>query len=184
MSYYFLVASLPSITLETEPPLKLEAFRSLCADHLSTDDVGALNQILDFKTEQAVTHPFAKQWIARETQLRNAAARQRAIKRQEDASDFVREHTGFDAGIENSVDEAFNLSDPLSRERELDQLRWQILDDLTGPDPFSANVVLAYGIKLRMAERWAAMDQEQGRANIDGVLAPSEAPEDAEAIDT
>ncbi len=184
MSYYFLVASLPSITLETEPPLKLAAFRSLCADHLSADDAGALNQILDFEAVQAVTHPFAKQWIASETQLRNAAARQRGIKRQEDAADFIRDHTGFDAGLEESVEAAFALSNPLSRERALDQIRWQVLDTLTGTDPFSANVVLAYGIKLRMAERWAAMNQEQGKANIDVALAPSEAPKDTETIKT
>ncbi len=169
MSYYYLVSSLPNISLDAKPPLNLEEFCSSCADHLSECDTNALNCVLDI--DGAPTdHPFVKMWMARETQLRNAAARLRAAKQNRDAVDFLREHTGFDVGIENCVEEAFNHSNPLERERALDKTRWTALDELAGTDPFSINAVLAYAVKLTLAERWATMDQDQGQTKIEAAI--------------
>lgn len=172
MSYYYLVSSLPSISLDAKPALSLDAFRSSCADHLSEHDAYALNSLLNIDGVP-VDHTFVNNWIARETQLRNASARLRAAKLQKDAVDFVREHSGFDVGIEDSVEEAFNHSNPMKRERALDKIRWTTLDELAGADPFSVNIVLAYAIKLRLAERWAAMDPEQGQTKIEEAISAS-----------
>ena len=166
MSYYFLVSSLPGIALDAKPALSLDAFRSTCDDHLVERDRQALDAVLSDKAETGLLHPFSTEWFARETQLRNASAKLRAAKRQEDAGSFLKTHTGFDVGLEDSVEEAFNQASPLDRERALDQLRWRILDDLAGTEPFGASAVLSYGLKLRMTERWAAMDAEQGQQRI------------------
>ncbi|MBT3192757.1 MAG: DUF2764 family protein [Verrucomicrobia bacterium] len=174
MSYYYLVSSLPSITLDASPELSSEAFQALCAEHLTASDARALGSISDAETGHESSHPFAGQWIARETQLRNAAARLRAAKRQQDAGSFLRDHTGFDVGLEDGVEEAFNQSTPLARERALDEIRWRILDELAGTDPFGGGAVLAYGVKLRLAERWAQMDAASGQAKIEAAIAPSE----------
>jgi hypothetical protein len=173
MSYYYLVSSLPSLTLNDRPEIALDAFRALCAGHLSPRDAGALESLLDVDSEDTPPHPFTQLWIARETQLRNAAARLRAAKRQEDAGTFLRDHTGFDTGLEYGVEEAFSLPDPMARERALDQIRWRILDELSGHDPFGPNVVLAYAVKLQLAERWGSMNQEQGQAKIGTAITPS-----------
>jgi hypothetical protein len=171
MSYYYLLSSLPCISLESKPPISLDAFRASCADQLSAGDQRALEGILEkdlASVEHA--HPFVAEWNARETQLRNASARLRAAKRQTDAGPFVRAHTGFDVAIEERVEDAFSQATPLAREQALDQIRWNVLDELVGPEPFSAAAVLAYGVKLQMTERWAAMDSTLGRARIDTAL--------------
>ncbi len=172
MSYYYLVSSLPGISLDAKPALSLDEFRSSCADHLSEHDICALNSLLDID-ENPVDHTFVNNWTDSETQLRNASARLRAAKNQKDAVDFVREHSGFDVGIEESVEEAFNHSNPMERERALDKIRWTTLNELAGTDPFSVNTVLAYAVKLRLAERWAAMDQEQGQTKIEEAISAS-----------
>lgn len=173
MSYYYLIASLPGITLDASPRLTLDAFRSLCEDHLSPGDAAALERVLDVEAGPAVGHPFTERWSARETQLRNAAARLRAAKRQQDAGTFLRDHTGFDVGLEDGVEEAFNQPNPLARERALDQLRWRVLDELAGTDPFGSSAVLAYAVKLKLAARWASMNAKQGQAKISAAIAPS-----------
>ncbi len=172
MSYYYLASSLPSISLDQKPAISLDEFRSSCSDQLSADDANALNCVLDFNSER-VDHPFVNCWTARETQLRNASARLRAMKNGNDAIDFLREHTGFDVGIEDRVEEAFNQSNPLKRERALDTIRWRILDELSGTDPFSSDAVLAYAVKLSLSERWAIMDQDAGQAKINVAITSS-----------
>jgi len=169
MSYYFLISSLPGISLEAKPALSLADFRAACTTQLSEADAGALECLLDSESEP-VNHTFVKSWKARDTQLRNASARLRAARQSRDAADFVRSHTGFDVGIEDRVEEAFNRSNPLERERELDRIRWTVLDELAGSDPFSTSALLAYAVKLSIAERWAAMDQKAGQIKVENAI--------------
>ena len=181
MSYYYLISSLPGISIDAKPAINLADFRASCADQLSPGDQQALEVILEPPAlPEAQSHPFVAQWHARETQLRNASARLRAAKRQIDAGEYIRTHTGFDVGLEESVDDAFAQATPLAREQALDRVRWRVLDELTGSDPFSAAAVFAYGVKLRISERWASLDAETGQAKIGAALANSE----DEAVDT
>src|SRR6056297_3276495 len=53
--------------------------------------------------------------------------------------------------------------DFLAREKGLDQLRWDKVEEMTLFDYFSVEVVLAYIIKLDMAYRWLGLDEETGR---------------------
>jgi hypothetical protein len=170
MSYYYIISSLPGISLEAKPALSLDDFRALCSAQLSNADAAAVECLLDIEREPA-NHSFVAEWRARETQLRNASARLRAAGQSRDAADFIRSHTGFDVSIEDRVEEAFNRSNPLERERELDRIRWTMLNELAGTDPFSANALFAYAVKLSLAERWAAMDKEAGQNKIEKAIA-------------
>ena len=173
-SYYYLISSLPGISLDSRPQLSLDDFRASCADQLSTGDSEALEAMLQAEIAKPHRHPFVARWNARETQLRNASARLRAVKRQTDASPYIRPHTGFDVAINDRVEDAFTEPTPLAREQALDQIRWNVLDELVGPNPFSAAAVLAYGVKLQISERWAMLDSEAGQARIGAVLAKDE----------
>ncbi len=172
MSYYYLISSFPGISLDSKPMITLDAFRRSCGGQLSSADQEALDAILspEIPEGDSPSHPFVLQWFARETQLRNAAARQRAAKQQTDAGDFVRIHSGFDVALEESVDNAFAQPTPLAREQALDRARWNVLDELVGPHLFSAAAVLAYALKLQIAERWASRDETLGQARISEAL--------------
>jgi Protein of unknown function (DUF2764) len=69
------------------------------------------------------------------------------------------------------------LEDPHARELLLDRLRWTLLDELAARPAFGLQAVLAYGLKLRLAEKWAAMDEAAGLGIaaelVDGALAAS-----------
>ena len=162
MSYYYLIASLPSLQME-QAPISEEAFFARCESELSARDYQTL-QLLDSipLPENAASNAFVNSWNNLETQLRNAIAKIRASKRQTDASRVLRSHGGFATIIEDSVENAWAQSNPLDRERSLDALRWQLLDDLAGPDPFSFRVILSYAAKRKIAQRWGQMDADTG----------------------
>ncbi len=69
---------------------------------------------------------------------------------------------GYDARCESVAERAMELDDPLERELALDRLRWTLLDELAVSQAFGFQAVLAYGLKLRLAEKWAAMDETEG----------------------
>ena len=51
----------------------------------------------------------------------------------------------------------------IANEREIDMLRWNKIDELTLFEYFTIDKVLAYTIKLDIAYRWLALDEEKGR---------------------
>ncbi|MDL2255773.1 DUF2764 domain-containing protein [Parabacteroides sp. OttesenSCG-928-G06] len=53
-------------------------------------------------------------------------------------------------------------TDLLLREKKLDQLKWQWLEELTFFKTFDIESVLAYMLKLEMMERWTSLDKSKG----------------------
>ena len=55
------------------------------------------------------------------------------------------------------------LDNIMIREKGLDQLKWDKVEEITLFDYFTIDVVLAYTIKLDIAYRWLELDEETGR---------------------
>ncbi len=161
MSRYFLIASLPLLQLGVKPPIRMAAFLSACEASLPEEDLAVMRELLA-ADGRGSPHPFAREWLDRETELRNAAARLRAQKKGLNPEPWLHPQQGARVFIQTGVADAFLESTPLERERALDLLRWTILDDLAGLDPFGLPAVFAYGLRLRLAERWAAFDATSG----------------------
>ena len=163
MNYYFLVASLPAVSLQAPPAWSWEVFRAEAARHLSAD---ALLELEAVAAGQAGRSVFSQAWAQHETQLRNAVARARASRREQDAAPHLRAHEGYRVALEHRVSEAFGKPNPLERERTLDEARWAHAEALALAVPFGLEAVLAYAIKLRIALRWAGLEDEVGRAAL------------------
>jgi hypothetical protein len=169
MKYYYFAATLPTLTLDTPPPWSAEDFRELCREHLCADDLAALDEVLGLAPETG-RHTFVREWRNAETRLRNALAKARAGRLHRDAAPYLREQEGIDAQLERTVSEAFAKGDPLDRERSLDRFRWHRIENLAGYDPFSARAVLAFGLKLLLAGRWAALRDESGWEKVEELI--------------
>ncbi len=81
----------------------------------------------------------------------------------------VKKSTLKDFGLSNdfeymerliSIQENENL---LERERAMDTMRWEFLDERNTFNYFSVEVLLAYIIKLQIVQRWLEMDFETGK---------------------
>jgi len=54
------------------------------------------------------------------------------------------------------------IEDIMAREKAIDQLKWNFLDDQNTFNYFTAEVLMAYYLKLEMIERWLRLDQATG----------------------
>lgn len=161
MSYEYLAASLPMLFFGDPPPFSTESFRAGCVGLLSDKDQATLDALLEGRLD--APGAFAETWRAHETHLRNQLAQVRAGAYGADPKAYVREQPGFDMDVARSVAAAYAKANPLERELELDRGRWHALDEMARQDPFGAAAVLAFALKLRIAERWAGLAKEAGR---------------------
>lgn len=162
MSYYYLMASLPSLTLDGAVPLDPQGLRTLASEHLEPHDLAEFDAVLHGGGRSG----FARAWLAFDTQVRNGIARARAARLGVDASEFLRPVDGLDLTLNQQVQAAYAQSDPLARERALDGLRWRWLDHAVLGQPFSLDAVLGYALKLQMAARSTTRTDAAGRARL------------------
>lgn len=160
MSLIYLLSSLPTLTFGTPPALTPEAFLEACHEQLNPTDAHAAAALL---RGEPCTHPFALAWQDKETILRNAIARLRARRINQEATRWLHTPQGCDSQIESLVEDAFEEPDALKREQALDKARWLIAEELEGPDPLSVKMVFGYAIRLALAIRWTQINVESGQ---------------------
>ena len=61
------------------------------------------------------------------------------------------------------VESALESGDILTRERELDAVLWDKIENIVGMDVFSIDVILGFIAKSRVISRWVKLDPETGR---------------------
>lgn len=168
-SYYYLVAGLPTLFLDDEPPITTAEFLAACDRWLAADDARGIHGLMGNHPEWAEATCML-QWQARETEIRNTIVRLRAAKARVDVEPFLRPCRELDLYTEKAVAEAMSKPQPLERELGLDRLRWSLLDDLSRFDSFGLPAVVAYAMKLKLVERWSALTVEKGRSVIEEYL--------------
>ena len=161
MEYVYLVASLPAIELTAAPRISSGALLAASAGILRQDHWEDLRAIVEDRV-QDVRASVLKPYLDADTQLRDAVARIRAARAGAAYDPRAHPFDGYDARSVSVAERALGLDDPLERELLLDRLRWTLLDELAVSPPFGLQAVLAYGLKLRLAEKWAAMDEPEG----------------------
>ncbi len=170
MSFYYFIASLPTVTLTAPPPWTPADFLAE-ARRLVDPETAAELEALTADDAAAATSALAARWRAAETQLRNALARSRAVRLDLDPAPFLRPHEGFSNYIEQAVVEAFAKPNPLERELSLDRFRWSLLEEWAREEPFGRNALLAYALKLKLSERWGRATDEDGRKRLADTVA-------------
>jgi len=160
MSLLFLISSLPALNFDAAPPLTGELFLQYCTDWLSEKECAAAKALL---YGEKLDHPFVSAWMDKETILRNALVQVRARATGADASLHTRYAHGCDKKIESDVEDAVQHHNPLQKERSLDKIRWETIEELQGPDPLSINAIYAYAVKLAIVTRWSERTTESGQ---------------------
>lgn len=167
-NYTYLAATLPMMTFGDPPPMASAEFRRTCEGIMPPADLAVLDAVLAGAAVPG--HAFATGWHDRETQLRNAVARARAAHLATDARAFLKDHGGWDMSVAKAVTDAFAKPNPLEREMELDRCRWHVAEDLARSEPFGLAAVLSFAVRLRMAERWAALKDEAGARRVEELV--------------
>jgi hypothetical protein len=165
--HWYLVSSLPVLRLGEKPTMSVDAFRAACTGHLSEDEQLAIEAVLE--NGETLLGAASTYWN-REVQLRDAVVRVRAKNRGSDATPFLKPYVGFSVAIEKQVVDAFSRPNPLEQELALDRARWGQADELALTAPFGFPGILAFAIKVRIAERWAELDEETGKAKVEELI--------------
>ncbi|OGV65355.1 MAG: hypothetical protein A2498_12580 [Lentisphaerae bacterium RIFOXYC12_FULL_60_16] len=169
MEYFYFAATLPRVTMDDPVPWSSSDLLEQAAMHLSEGDLSGLKE-LQGGPNTVAQHPVAQQWFGLEAAIRNAIVRHRSARRKVDPAEFIHPDTPLDTRTEQMVSAAFTAANPLERERTLDRYRWLLLEEMAGSNTFSTEAVLAYGMRLRIAERWAAFADDPGSALADTIV--------------
>ena len=175
-NYEYIIASLPSISKDWKfgEDKSLETYIQWIKSQLSAKDAKTVDTLLDGYKEENLNQGFYEA----------------ALK---DGNRFIREYFSFDLGLRNLkarfLNEAFerptnqdtiNLEtgefkeaarvsetlageDILAREKGLDAIVWEKISELTTFNYFDLDALLGIIAKMRLIERWRALDEETGR---------------------
>jgi len=179
-NYQYIIASLPVLRQEDSRSdhLVVQELLDEIRGQLSERDSILLDLLLegydpalldaDFY-RRALQHRnrFIRDWFRFDLDLRNATvAYLNDSLGRPDGQDMIllegRETEEFDEA--EAVQNVLNCGDILRRERGLDELRWQKIDELTILDVFDIEAILGYTAKLKIIDRWLQLDPDSGRA--------------------
>ena len=171
--YQYLVSSLPALSLEAPPPFSPDEFRFKCQGVLSKADLAELDLLLAGKSAEGRS-AFARAWAGGDAQIRNTAAKARGAKLGVEAKPFLKSHPGYAVWLDKEVTDALAKASPLAREMGLDLARWKFVEDLARADASGLPAVLAFAVKLMLATRWSAMNEEAGRERLEQLVSQLE----------
>lgn len=172
MNYYYFAAALPALSFDEAPILSSEAFLALCHEHLTPGDLRDLDRLIAGTATDA-RHRFVHDWCRADRRLRNELVRTRAARLDRDPEPWLRDDDGIDPTTHRAVGEAMTKQNPLERERALDRFRWSQIEEHAGYNPFSIEALYAYALKLKLTERWAAMDATEGERRLANAMTES-----------
>ena len=179
-NYAYIIASMPVLQPDESKAEKLVARDLLdeIREQLSAQDAAVLDQLLEGYDpdrlnaefyQKALQHRnrFIRDWFRFDLKLRNAtvAYLNSSLHREQDQDMILLEGMETEEFPEaGDVQKVLHCGDILARERGLDELRWDKIDELTLLDSLDLEVILGFVAKLKIVDRWIQLDPDSGRA--------------------
>lgn len=175
-NYEYIIASLPSISKDWKfgENQTLDSYIQWIKSQLSDKDIKTVDTLLDgFKEENLNPgfyeaalkdgNRFIKEFFTFDLGMRNTKARflNKVFSRPVNQDTINLETGEFEEAAK--VEEILGGEDILARERGLDAIKWQKISELTTFDYFDLEALLGMIAKMRIIERWRALDEETGR---------------------
>jgi len=176
-NYEYIIAGLPVLQSDSRDNIDVEAIMDDIRSQLDAKDTAVLELLLsgfdgdnlnaDFYRNAGKAHSrFIREYFAYDLKLRNAKVEylNRTLGRAEGTDVLLLDEdatTAFEGREE--VDAVLAKDDILARERGLDDLIWEKIDEITVLDVFNLDVILAFVAKLQIIVRWLRLDEATGR---------------------
>lgn len=168
-NYYYTVAALQTISLGEKVPISETQFLQFAEDTMEDRDYEVLRGTRWGLTEQTGL-PFADQILSWEKELRLELAKARILKLDFEPAQALPASDGNYALLEQ-VRAVMALDSPLDRERYLDRLRWNFLEEMGAGHFFDLEALVVYYLKLQLALRQVKFQEELGRENFEKAYA-------------
>lgn len=161
--YYYLVATLPDLQLEVQPPLDASEFLRMCDGNVKPKDLKMISWVFDHGPEDPVPKQRAlRAWDEFDKSLVYIMAQQRAERSGRAVTDAYEHSYGRYYTIMDTVKRALDDKSPLAAERILDAARFACADGLEAGHPFDTTKLLMYALKLKIVSREQRFDFELG----------------------
>lgn len=136
-----------------KPPLSHKDFLEECRRQLSAGDMANLEKN---------TVGLSKEWNIFDISLRNELVRLRSAKKGKNPDNYLRGTKETNPFTEPMAHWAVNQDSPMDAEKYLDKIRWEKIEDIKRGHYFDTDYLAAYGIQLRILERWDRIDSGGG----------------------
>lgn len=174
-NYEYIIASLPVLQPDSREDVNADELIGEIRSHLSSKDSASVDFLLDGWNADALGEDFyrkaldssvrfIREYFGYDLTLRNTKVRylNGRLHRPTD-QDTVDLGLEDDAEEVARIDEVLSQEDILAKERGLDNLLWQKIDDITVLDNFDIDEILGFIAKLKIVDRWLKLDEATGR---------------------
>lgn len=178
-NYEYIIASLPTIHVDSSQHIDTEAIIEEIKEQLSEKDLGLFDFFLsgyqadnlnaDFYNKALQSScRFIRNYFSFDLGLRNTKVTylNEALERPAGTDILI-----LDPDSENPIfeysDEIMSIlggRDIVKREKALDDKMWEVIDELAIMEVFSLDVILSFVAKLKIIDRWLQLDAETGKA--------------------
>ena len=166
---YYLVSQLPAFSITQNGPLPVteEYFLDLCSRFMNKKVLKVLESLTLEPPKEFEKTGFTvlDKWYDFERSLRIALAYLRALKMKKEFTDPTNLLSKVSPEVMQVARTAMAFESPLEAEDYLDQIRIEYLTNNLPYDNFSDDAVIAYGLKLKLANRVKKFNEEAGMAS-------------------
>jgi len=185
MTYEYLLTGLPELKAGSDAPISLEKLDELLDEQLSQSDKKLLD-LLRVPIDEATLEEglkaknrFIQEWFAFNRDINNVMvaqicrkhgfnAKQQIVGEDEVAEQLRTHSTQKDFGLNElsgdyqAVLALAQIEDLMQREKAIDAIRFEWLQERTEFDFFSSEMVFAYYLEAVMLHRWSLLTVEEG----------------------
>ena len=185
MTYEYLLAGLPELKAGSDAPISLEKLEELFDELLSASDKALLDLLRAPMNEETLKqglkakNRFIRDWFGFNQDMNNVLVAQICRKHGFDVktqivgdgevAEQLRSHSSQkDFGLNEmpgdyqTILALAQIDDLMQREKAMDAIRFEWLQDRTEFDFFSSEMVFAYYLEALMLHRWSILTVEQG----------------------
>ena len=175
-NYEYIIASLPAVSKDWKfaEGKSLDDYVVWIKERLGEKDIKTVDKLLDGFREECLNkefyeaalsdaNRFIREYFSFDLGFRNTKARflNKVFGRPEDSDTIDIDGSVFEDALK--VEYTLSEKDLLTRERKLDAIRWEKISELVTFNYFDLDAILAVIAKMRLVERWRALDDETGR---------------------
>ena len=160
--YYYLISSLPMLSLDSDAPISYDEFIALCKEHLSRSDYKELEKAV-FKSSKGAKHPLMKRWERYISDVSSILKDERSNRlgwRVDSPGDIN------NPLLKDRIHRAVFSMNPLEGEREILAIYFDFLNSNTSSDPFDVEALMIYALKIQILERMNSFDRNKGRSEF------------------
>ncbi len=151
-NYYYLVASLPHLEFNDDPPIEKEVFREECRKWLSRRDLQMLYSAKISESEKDASNAkVVSDWKTFDSELRRLLSLEREGNKITGSSP-----------IPSALEEVLSEGSPLQKEIKYEKMRWDFLDSEGKQHFFDINWLAVYFLKLQILDRLATFNKDKG----------------------